>query len=251
MPPDPSRLLAVAGIDLPLVGFYDAPDPAPFAPLREPEKGECLFATYPDWLAGRTLHLTADRFGCGGAGYWLFGKEGRSREEFVRFLVEGEGLKESPESMNDWIDRTPPYRPEHGHLLFGPLREDMAAHLRTITFFVNPDQLSLLLIGAQYHHRPGEPDPAAVPFGSGCMEIGVLLGDPEAPRAVVGATDIAMRSHLPPDILAFTVTRPMFERLCRLGESSFLYKPFWRNLRRARSLGDPPGTGETAAAGDS
>ncbi|MBN1827308.1 MAG: DUF169 domain-containing protein [Candidatus Eisenbacteria bacterium] len=245
MPPDPSRLLAVAGIETPLVGFYDAPDPAPFEPLKKPRKGECLFAAYEDWIAGRTLHLTADRFGCGGAGYWLFGREGRSRDEFVRFLVDGEGLKESHGLMQAWLDHRVPYRAEHPHLLFGPLRPEAWDHLRTITFFVDPDRLSLLLLGAQYHHRPGDPEPAAVPFGSGCMEIGVLLGDPDAARAVVGATDIAMRAHLPPEILAFTVTRLMFERLCAIGADSFLYKPFWRSLRRARGFPDPTGPDET------
>lgn len=56
------------------------------------------------------------------------------------------------------------------------------------------------------------------------------------PQAIIGATDIAMRQHLPPDILAFTVTKPMFEQLCALDTRSFLHKPFWRNLRKARGL---------------
>jgi hypothetical protein len=43
-----------------------------------------------------------------------------------------------------------------------------------------------------------------------------------------------MRHYLPPDILAFTVTKPMFERLCSLGERSFLHKPFLTKLRKAR-----------------
>ena len=54
------------------------------------------------------------------------------------------------------------------------------------------------------------------------------------PQAVLGATDIAMRHHLPPDILALTVTKPMFEQLCALDERSFLYKPFWARLQKAR-----------------
>jgi hypothetical protein len=52
----------------------------------------------------------------------------------------------------------------------------------------------------------------------------------------MGATDIAMRRHLPPDILAFTVTKAMFRQLCELGEESFLYKPFWGDLKKARGL---------------
>ena len=70
------------------------------------------------------------------------------------------------------------------------------------------------------------------------MQILPLFEDMNIPQAMIGATDIAMRQYLPPDILAFTVTRPMFKQLCELDERSFLYKPFWRNLREARGLPD-------------
>jgi hypothetical protein len=72
------------------------------------------------------------------------------------------------------------------------------------------------------------------PFGSGCMQLVSLFEDLSIPQAIVGATDIAMRRYLPPEILAFTVTVPTFERLCALDRESFLYKPFWENLQKAR-----------------
>jgi hypothetical protein len=58
--------------------------------------------------------------------------------------------------------------------------------------------------------------------------------DLSLPQAAIGATDIAMRQHLPPEILAVTVTRSMFQRLCSLDEHSFLYKPFLKNLKSSR-----------------
>ena len=63
-----------------------------------------------------------------------------------------------------------------------------------------------------------------------------LFDELSIPQAMIGATDIAMRQYLPPDTLAFTVNKPMFEQLCLLDERSFLYKPFWQNLRKARGL---------------
>jgi len=66
------------------------------------------------------------------------------------------------------------------------------------------------------------------------MQLVTLFEDLGIPQAVVGATDIAMRQHLPPEVLAFTVTRSMFEQLCALDEKSFLYKPFWKRLTTAR-----------------
>ncbi len=236
MQPDPSHLLDIIGPDIPLVGFYDGPDPAPFSPLVSPVPGQraCIFGFYRNWLDGETLHITAENFGCGGAGRALCGVETRSREDFVRFLVDDEGLKASHELMNQWLDYRPPYEQEHPHLLIGPLRPEQYAYLKTVTFYVNPDQFSILTLGAQYHSAPGGPPPVIAPFGSGCAQLISLFDDLDLPQAVAGATDIAMRQHLPPDLLAFTVTRPLFEQLCALDEQSFLYKPFWQRLKRAR-----------------
>ena len=125
---------------------------------------------------------------------------------------------------------------ENGYVVIGPLKEKQYEHLKTVTFYVNPDQLSLLLLGAEYNNASIKNNPAITAFGSGCGQIAALLGDFDAgiPKAVIGATDIAMRVHLPPDILAFTVNKPMYKQLCELDENSFLYKHFWKRLRKAR-----------------
>jgi len=101
---------------------------------------------------------------------------------------------------------------------------------------VNPDKLGVLMLGANYNNAPADSPAVIAPFGSGCGLMLGLFDDLSISQAMIGATDIAMRQYLPPDLLAFTVTKPMFERLCRLDESSFLYKPFWQNLRKARGL---------------
>lgn len=241
MTPDPSTLLERMGLRTPLIGLYDAPDPAPFAPLVQPaaDRRDCVFAFYEQWLDGATLHLTRDNYGCGGCARTFWGIMTRSREEFIRFLVEDEGLKASPALMERWLDHRPTYRAEHAHILIGPLREASYRYLKTVTFWVNPDQLSLLALGAQYHSAPGDPPPVLAPFGSGCMQLLGLFDSLEIPQAVIGATDIAMRRYLPAEILAFTVTVPLYEQLCALDERSFLYKPFWQRLQQARGEGSP------------
>jgi hypothetical protein len=45
-----------------------------------------------------------------------------------------------------------------------------------------------------------------------------------------------MRQWLPPDIMALSVTVPMFQQLCSLDEKSFLYKPFLKNLQKSRMI---------------
>jgi len=236
--PDPSRLLRELDLRTPLVGLYDAPDPEAFVPLVTPKtgsgRGPCLFAFYKRWGRGETLHLTADAYGCGGCGRSLFGVQVRERDDFIDFLWRDEGLRASRELMAEWVDNAPTYHPQHANVMVGPLKPELARHLRTITFWVNADQLCVLQHGAYHHHAWGEPDPVTVPFGSGCSELVVPFRDLDRPEAVVGGTDIAMRDGLPPGVLAFTVTLPLFAQLCALGDESFLGKGFLGRLRKAR-----------------
>jgi len=180
-----------------------------------------------------------DNYGCGGAGRWLFNKMPMSQEDYLKFLVDERGLKASHSLMNQWLDYSKPYQNEHPNILIGPLKEKQFDYLKTITFYVNPDQLSALLLGAQYNRSPIDSPALIAPFGSGCKQMVGLFKDFDMPQAVVGTTDIAMRHFLPPDILAFTVTKSMFKQLCELDEHSFLYKSFWNNLTRARGAVTP------------
>jgi hypothetical protein len=166
MQPDPSSLLENIGLDVPLVGFYDAPDAGAFEPLVRPAPGgrRCVFAFYENWLHGETLQLTKDNYGCGGAGHWLCDVQTRDRDGFVSFLVDDEGLKASHELMSQWLDKQHGYQQEHPNLLIGPLREDQYAYLKTVTFYAKPDQLSALMLGAQYHSAPGDRPPVVAPL---------------------------------------------------------------------------------------
>ncbi len=224
------------GIDLPLIGVYDAPRDADFDTIMEPvpHKKVCVFAYYNAWMRGQTLKLTSSNFGCGGSGYWLFGKESRARKEFVDFLVGEEGLKCSDEMMNIWLDVTPTYKAIHKCIYIGPLKNAMAEYLKSVTFFVNPDQLSALVVAANYHANPKDGNPVEVPFGSGCMQLLHLLPANDKPKAILGATDLAMRRYLPRNLMAFTVNAKMFDQLCSIDQHSFLTKPFLNDLLEFR-----------------
>ena len=233
---DPSYLIQQLNLKYPLIGLYDAPDKTAFIPFVEAKEGKwaCIFQFFHAWENGQTLRLTSQNYGCGGAGYWLFGKESRNRAEFISFLCDQEGLKANHPLMDQWLDYHHPYQPQNEQLFIGPLKEGQEAYLKTITFYVNPDQLSALMTGAQYFLPPGRTIVSA-PFGSGCMQLLPLFDDLEIPLAIVGATDIAMRKFLPEHhLMAFTVTLPMFELLCSLDEKSFLSKPFLEDLKKSR-----------------
>ncbi len=236
MVPDPTRLIAVSGIRYPIVGLYDTDEPERFGTVTSlPEdRHVCVFAHFKQWCEGGYSRISADHFGCAGAGYWMCGVRSRPREAMVEFLADEEGLKASHALMNQWLDVTVPYEPEKGDVVIGPLRDDLFDELKTVTFFVNPDQLGLMMLAANYHAAPEDLTPVIAPFGSGCSQLVTLFHDLESPQAVIGATDIAMRAFLPPDVMNFTVTRPMFERMCALDDDSFLARDFWKRLRRAR-----------------
>ncbi|MCW3803987.1 DUF169 domain-containing protein [Plebeiibacterium marinum] len=228
---DANYLMDKLGIDIPLIAVYDAPHDAPFDNVIEPVsfKRICMFAYYNAWLRGQTLKLTSTNYGCGGCGYWIFGKESREPHEFVEFLCDEEGLKCSHEVTKNWLDVCLPYKSKHKCIYIGTIKNSMAAYLKSVTFFVNADQLSALVIGANYFSDSVK-STVSVPFGSGCMQILTLVNQSEEPMALIGATDLAMRKYLPKNIMAFTVNPAMFEKLCSLDDESFLTKPFLKDL---------------------
>ncbi len=238
MQPDPSFLLEKLNVTLPLTGLYDAPDPAAFAPLVEPrpgaKRGECVFSHFRDWQEGKTVHLTSDNFGCGGAGGSLCGVQRDDRADFIHFLAIDEGLKASEELMGRWLDARVNFAPAQGHVLVGPLKADQYEHLKTVTLLgqARPARRARRSPPSTAT-RPATREPTIAGFSSGCGQL-VNFADLDVPQAQIGSTDIAMRQWLPADIMAFTVTRPLFEQFCLFAEGSYLTKPFLTRLRKAR-----------------
>ena len=186
MLPDLSPILERLSITEPLVGFYDAPDPGPFAPLVLPKGRQCVFRFRQEWKDGKTLDLTKEKHGCGGM--HLLGLVERPREDLVEFLCDEEGLKASHELMNLWLDAAPHFTPRHQHVLIGPLRDDQYQYLRTVTFYINPDQLSVLTARAIYYSYPDDLTPLIARFGSGCMQ---LAAQPVPRDAAAGQRGVA------------------------------------------------------------
>jgi len=247
--PNPLQLLKSSGIETPLIGFYDVPFTEPFEPIIIPQR--CIFSAYENWLKGDSVCISLEdpnyTATCQGGGYWIgdcmpqwvekkSNSEQEARENFAKGLNQREGFKSSDDIMYQWLKNLKPYILENKYVVIGPIKEDQYAYLTTITFYVNPDQLSFLIHGAEYKNASLDENPVITAFGSGCGQIAALLGDLNSnfPKAVIGATDMAMREYLPADILAFTVNKPMYEQLCELDENSFMHKHFWTRLMKKR-----------------
>jgi hypothetical protein len=215
---------------------YDAPNPKIFNPIIEPipNKKSCIFAYFNSWQKGKTLSLKKDNATCKGCGNWWFDKQTRTLDDFVKFLADEEGLKNSNKKMEQWILNHKPYTPKNNHLLMGPYDEKFKYFAKTITFWVNADQLSVLSLASYYFNEGSSPAPLTVPFGSGCMQALTLFEDFSKPAAILGSMDLAMRKYLPSNIFGFTVTIPMFDLFMKIDEQSFLSKPFLNMLIKAR-----------------
>ena len=72
-----------------------------------------------------------------------------------------------------------------------------------------------------------------IAFGSGCQSVSLLPyaeAQKENPRAVVGLTDITVRSMVDPDMLSFAVPYRMFLDMEENISGSFLEKHLWQRI---------------------
>jgi hypothetical protein len=229
---DASFLLDKLNIQYPPVGVYDAPVDSEFNPVVQilPQKRTCLFAYFNAWMRGQTLKITSCAFGCLGCGYWMFSKDTRDKKALANFLTLDEGLKCNLSVTNNWLDTAERYHPIHKTLFIGPLKGSMDSYLKSVTLFVNADQLSSLIIAANYGIDSGQEQPVKVPFGSGCSQLLVSVAYQNKPAAVIGGTDLSMRAYLPEHILSFTMNKTMYETLCQVGHGSFFEKSYFENF---------------------
>lgn len=238
------RLKEKLRLDSPVIAVYDcAPDDS-FEPLVRSTGRACCFAYYRQWMAGTTLAIErgADDFadpknGCPGA-QRAFGLEKEYPPFMAHFLTDGtgapmgEGLKESPALAQDFLDRAKPPVLSGDTILIGSLRLERWEHVRSVTFFADPDRIAGLMTLAAYWSS--DPDFIYAPFSSGCGLLMREVESAERERAVLGCTDIAMRKYIPPEILCLTVTPRHFERMVTVPDGSFLDGEWWNALMDSR-----------------
>ena len=154
----------------------------------------------------------------------------------VEEFIEGEGFYKTPELAREWLENLPENKPEGPYIIMKPLR-DLAENEtpKVVSFLVNPDQLSALIVLANYD-RKGV-DAVRIPHGAGCNNFGQYAfeeADREAPRAIVGLNDISARYYLGKplgrDIVSFTVPFAMYEEMESNAGESFLSRHTWKAM---------------------
>lgn len=247
MPPAASsieRLVARLRLHTPIIAVYDAAPGEIFEPIVKSTGRTCCFAYLERWLKGETLVIERGEgdfgdpdAGCMGA-QAAFGLRHGYPPFMANFLTDGkgapmgEGLKARPELAQDFLDRSVPPPLAGSTVLIGPLWLEAWESVRSVTFLVDPDRLSALMTLAAYW--TSDPDVIYAPFSSGCGLMWRELEAVKGKRALIGCTDIAMRKHLPPDMLCFTISPSRFEKMVDFPDDAFLNKDWWNELMDLR-----------------
>ena len=130
------------------------------------------------------------------------------------------------------------------YVLFRPLADvDPARETpQTVIFFADPDELSALVILANYGR--GDNENVIIPFAAGCQTIGIYPyreAKADRPRAVVGLIDlsarVAIRKQLGDNLLSFAMPFSLFREMEADVEGSFLQRHTWLELLAAKRAG--------------
>lgn len=164
--------------------------------------------------------------------------EARAGKAFAEQFLEGERYVKTPELVEEWLERIPMRQIDARYVVFKPLDqvEEENETPQVIVFSVNPDQLSALVILANYN-RAGMEN-VTIPWAAGCQTVGIIPlheAEQENPRAVVGLTDISARKYvralLGADCLTFAVPYLLFTQLEQEVDTSFLRGHTWKTLQ--------------------
>jgi hypothetical protein len=240
----------------------------------EPGKWGCVMSMFGAAATkGRTAVFDRESYGCFGGGFGLgFGntyksfpggiegfcnflssgnegweqgrkigegmKAGGARPEFVHHFLHGERYKKNPELVREFVAALPETEIPTRYAAFVPLSEIDPAkgEPASVTFVVNPDQFSALVVLASYD-RPGLEN-VSTPFVAGCTAIGILSyreANSLQPRCIVGLIDLSARKYLQAqagrDALTFTMPYRRFLEMEANVPGSFLEQEPWQSLK--------------------
>jgi hypothetical protein len=163
------------------------------------------------------------------------------RGEAFEHFMHGEGYVKDPAGVEGFIRALPITEIPKPYVVFQPLAAIAAegAPPEAVIFFVDPDQLSALVVLANYG-RDGNEN-AVIPWAAGCQTLGIYAyreAARERPRGVVGLTDLsarlAVRRQLGDHLMTFTAPWRLYQEMEANVAGSFLERHTWQQLMRER-----------------
>ncbi|PKN17525.1 MAG: hypothetical protein CVU71_15770 [Deltaproteobacteria bacterium HGW-Deltaproteobacteria-6] len=160
-----------------------------------------------------------------------------TKESHDHFL-HGERYIKSPALVSRFIQALPIMDIPERFVVFKPLAavDLLKEKPQTIIFFVNPDQLSALVVLANYGR--GDNENVVIPYAAGCQTIGIYPyreAGSARPRAVVGLTDLSARVYVSKQLgssnfMTFASPFALFEEMEQNVPGSFLERHVWQTL---------------------
>ncbi|WP_027366090.1 DUF169 domain-containing protein [Desulfotruncus alcoholivorax] len=217
----------------------------------------CVVAMLRGAARGKTAVFDRKTFGCMGGGTGLgFGDQyvnfpggieyflstgnpqfcqsevGKNIVRNMPALEHGEGYLKTPELAKKFVDALPMVDVPTEYVVFKPLELVQKNETpKVIVFLANPDQLSALVVLANYGREANIN--VVAPFGAGCHSTCIIpYAEAELanPKAIIGLTDISARKQVDKDILSFTVPYKMYLEMEANAPGSFLEKETWLNV---------------------
>jgi uncharacterized protein (DUF169 family) len=160
-----------------------------------------------------------------------------TKESYDNFL-HGECYIKSPELVGKFIKALPIKDIPATYIVFRPLSDidQIKEKPQTIILFVNPDQLSAMIVLANYGR--GDNENVIIPYAAGCQTIGIYPykeAQTQKPRAVIGLTDLSARVYVrkqlgDPNFMTFSVPFSLYEEMEQNVTGSFLERHTWQSL---------------------
>ncbi|MBE3116014.1 DUF169 domain-containing protein [Candidatus Bathyarchaeota archaeon] len=244
----------------------------PDAMQFQENKWGCVMWLVAHAAKGKTAVADIKTFGCFGGGVGLgFGNQYKNfpggEEGFCHFLSAGNAARESgpelaekikpfmraeaydnflhgeryvktPALVDKFIKALPLTEIPEQYVVFQPLDtvDTKKEKPQTIIFFVNPDQLSALVVLANYGR--GDNENVIIPYAAGCQTIGIYPyreAKSSKPRAVVGLTDLSARVYIrkqlgDANLMTFAAPFALFEEMEQNVPGSFLERHTWLSL---------------------
>lgn len=214
----------------------------------------CVVAMLNAAAKGKTAVFDRNTFGCQGGGTGLgFGNQyvnfpggieyfistgnkafsqsevGKNVVRNMPALEHGEAYVKNPVLAKKFVDALPMVDVPAKYIVFKPLDKLTERETpKVVIFLVNPDQLSALVVLANYARESNIN--VIAPFGAGCHQNCIIPykeEESENPRAIIGLTDISARKQVEKDILSFAVPHKMFLEMESNVEGSFLERETW------------------------
>ncbi len=164
------------------------------------------------------------------------------REEFYDNFLHGERYLKSPKQVRKFVENLPIIDILAKHVVLKPLQDvsEDTEKPQTVIFFADPDQLSALVVLANYARDDNEN--VIIPYAAACQTIGIYPyreAQSGKQRAVIGLTDLSARVHvgkqLGVDLLTFAVPLKMYDEMEANVAGSFLERHTWQSILKSKA----------------